>query len=192
MANEKQEKEVKPEEYKSVREYKKWRNVHYSLKAAPFAFVLVPLGTEIGVNWGTWFAEDTGNDKVSLAFGLVMAVISCLLSVLMLAKKDSDLMKKIGPYYAVGAWFLVWGATFYLLYSILYQMAELFIWAGVSVLAGAIADTVDNNVAEQKYKDAKAIVDKYGLSNYGEWKLKLDKQAQRDAKEKENRINAVE
>jgi len=174
------EKKTKKAEYASVKEYKKWRNIHYSLKSAPYASVAIPLGAEAGVNWSEWFGDKTSQNHVSIGFGLGMAIVTTLLSVLAIAKKDSDTMKKIGPYYSVGVAFLMWGFVFYLLSSIAYDAAFLLIYAGAGILAAAIESNIDAAYVKERYEIAKKAMDDNGLSKKGEWKQSLEAQAKKD------------
>ena len=178
----------KTKQPKTLRDYKKWRNIHYGLKAAPFATVTVPLGIEIGVNWNEWF---TIEDKMSVAFGLILAVITTILSVLAIAKKDSELMKKVGPFISLGIGFLLWGAVCWFLSSLLYQLAYLLITAGSSILVASIEDAVDKGMVYEKYEYTKQLAEENGFTKKGKWKKQAEAQAAYDAEKYQEQVRFI-
>jgi len=180
-------KEKKQEPY-TLKQYKKYRNIHYALKVAPFVTVAAPLGIEIGVNWNEWFAQQ---DKFSVAFGLCLAVITTILSVLAIAKKDSELMKKIGPFISLGIGFLMWGAVCWFLSNLLYQLAYLLITAGLSILSASIEDAVDKQMVKEKYETMKQLADDNGFTKKGKWKAEAQAQAEHDAKKYQEEVRFI-
>ena len=178
----------KNNEPQTLKEYKKWRNIHYGLKVAPVVTVAAPLGAEIGINWNDWFAQE---DKFSVAFGLVLAVITTVLSVLAIVKKDSEVMKKVGPFISLGIGFLLWGAVCWFLSTLLFQLAYLLITAGISILAAAIEDGVDKAVVKEKYEYLKQLADDNGFTKKGKWEMERKAQAEYDAKKYQEQVRFI-
>lgn len=159
------------------RQYKRWRNIHFALKTAPYPTVLCPFAIELGVNWQTWFLN---TDSTSIGLGLAMAIVSTLASIFAIIKRDSETMKKIGPFISVGVAFLMWGAVCLFLASVLNELGKLLIFAGCGILGAAVEDAVDNQVVEEKYLYMKKLMDENGLSKKGEWQVNAEKQARTD------------
>lgn len=172
----------------TLRQYHKWRNIHYALKAAPVITVIAPLGVEIGVNWNEWFAQQ---DKFSAAFGLCLAVITTILSVIAITKKDSEMMKKIGPFISLGIGFLMWGAVCWFLSSLLYQLAYLLITAGLSILGAAVEDAVDRQLVYEKYTTLKTLADEKGFTKKGQWAMEAKLQAEHDAEKYNEEVRYI-
>lgn len=168
---------------KTLKDYKNWRNLHYGLKAAPVATVAAPLGIEVGLNWNDWFKVE---DKLSVGLGLILAVITTILSVIAITKKDSELIKKAGPFISLGIAFLLWGAVCWLLYSLLYQLAYLLLTAGTSILVAAIEDSVDKWLVVEKYETMKKLADEKGFTKKGKWQKQVELQAELDSREYED------
>lgn len=175
------EKKNKEELPSTLKEYKKWRNIHYSLKVLPYPTIAVPFAVEMGLNWDSWFGESV---PWTVPTGFVMALLSTILSILAISKKDSELMKKIGPFASVGLAFLAWGVVCLCLASVLTEFGYLLVYSGLSILGAAVEDAVDNAVVEEKYQYMKKLADTNGLSKKGEWMKSKKEQAQEDYKTK--------
>ena len=168
---------------KTEKDLRKYKAIHYSLKAAPFATVMVPFGVELGVNWNKWFPQ--GQNNTYVAIGLSMSVLSTILSVLAIAKKDSDFMKKVGPFVTLAIGFMMWGAVCVFLSSVLMELGLLLIYAGCSIIGASIEDVVDKAVVKPRYLKLKAVADENGLTKSGEWELEVEEQAKKDKKKLE-------
>ena len=175
MAKKTKEKKYVPP---TLRQYRKYRNIHYGLKSASIPTLVAPFGIELGVNWQTWFQR--AEDKVSIAVGLFLALVTTLLSGLAIAKRDSELMKKIGPFYALGVLFCLLGVINLLLAQLLYDLGWLLVAAGASIMAVAIEDTVDKSVVKEKYEYSKKIADEYGFTAKGKFEEETRIQAEYD------------
>lgn len=172
----------KPQDSATIKQYKKYRNAHYALKVAPFPTVLTPFAVELGFNWGEWFGE--GKDNTSIGLGLAMAIVTTVLSVLAIVKKDSELMKKIGAFVSVGIMFLAWGAICILLASVLTELGTLLLYSGAGIIGAAVEESVDKAVVKEKYEFMLDLVNKNGLSKKGEWQHDMSVQAEADKNEK--------
>lgn len=160
--------------------YRRYRNAHIALKIAPYPTAFTPFAIELAANWKTWFPE--GQNNTSVAIGLCMAIMTTMLSVLAIAKKDSDLMKKVGPFVSVGLAFLAWGAVCIFLSSVLMELGKMLVFAGCGILGAAVEDTVDKQLVLPKYKFIKEEATKNGLTNQGEWQKKITEQAEADGR----------
>lgn len=170
----------------SVREYRKWRNLHYGLRVASYASPFVPFGVALGVNWNEWFPPDA--NATPTAIGLVMAVATLALSVVAMCNKDSEQMKKIGVFIPIGFAFLAWGVVCVLLSNILMELGKALLFTGVGILASAVEDSVDRTVVKEKYLYMKDLVDSNGLTESGAWKQEQKQQAEHDGQKQKVRF----
>lgn len=162
---------------KTEQEYRKWKNIHRGLKIAIVPTTIAPMAATIGVNWNQWFKYE---DKLSVAFGLVLAIITTVLSVVAILKKDSELMKKIGPFVTLGIGMMLWGGVCLLLAALLDELGRLLVIAGSSILAAACEDIVDKQVVLPKYEYMVKLADETGISKKGQWQQKMEAQAQEE------------
>jgi len=176
----KKERKTKEKPSKTVRDYRKWRNVHVALKATEYAAPFVPFGVTLGVNWGSFFPE-TGGNHTSVGIGLVLAVASLAMSVLAVSKKDTDFMKKIGPIIPIAFAFIAWGVVCILLSTVLMELGKALASTGAGLIASAVADTVDNAYVGERYGFLRNLTDENGLSKKGKWQQQARIQAQIDA-----------
>ena len=156
----------KKQEPKTLRTYKRLRNTHYALKVAPFVTSAVPFAVEAGVYGNEWF---TPKEAGSAATGLILAVLTTLATVLAVAKRDSEFMKKLGPFIPLGIGFLVWGVVCLIIADLLNQFGYLLIAAGSSILVAAVEDTLDKTLVKGKYEYMKKLADDNGYTKKGKW-----------------------
>lgn len=173
---------TKEPQFETVRKYKAYRNAHYALKVVPYPTAIAPFAIQLGLNWNVWFPGD--KDGTTVGIGLAMALLTTLLSVLAIAKKDSEFMKKVGPFVSVGFAFLAWGAVCLFLASVLTELGKMLIYSGCGILAAAVEDAVDKAVVKEKYLFMKDLADSKGLSKKGEWQQTAIAQAEADAEAK--------
>ena len=164
----------------TIREYKKWRNLHFGLKAAVFPTAISPLAIEVIVNANTWFPE--GKDHTTPAFGFAMALLATIGTVLAIVKKDSEIMKKVGAFVSIGIGLVVWGLVFKVLAMAFNDVGNALIYAGAGVIASAIEDTADKLVVKEKYEEMKKLADDNGFTKKGRWKEERRIQAEYDKK----------
>lgn len=174
---------------KTMREYRKWKRLHYSLKATEYVAPFAPFAITAGVNYNEWFY--TGNEPTKIAFGFVMAVASLALSVVTMAKKDSEFMKKVGIFIPIAFGFLSWGLVCVLLSTILMELGKALLATGAGILAAATADTADKTVVEEKYEYMKQLADENGLTKKGEWQMNAKAQAEYDGEKKRKTVRYI-
>lgn len=162
----------------TLREYKKWRNLHYGLKASVVPTALTPFAIELIANWSAWFPEN--KDGTSVGIGLAMALVSTFASVFALTKKDTEFMKKIGPFLPLAIGFIMWGAVLFMLSSVLYEMGKLLIFSGCGILGSAVEDAVEKAAVSEKYEYMKKLADDAGFTRKGRWQKEQEAQAEYD------------
>ena len=179
----------KKKQPKTLREYKKWRNLHIGLKAAVYPLSVSPFAIELIANWNTWFPAN--KDNTSIGIGLALALVTTFISVFAVIKKDSELMKKIGPFVALAFGMILWGSVAILLSTVLMELGKLLIFSGCGIIAAAVDDAVDKAVVKEKYEFTKALADEAGFTKRGKWQNEAKKQAEYDKEKYEQEYEFI-
>ena len=163
----------------TVKQMNKYRGASIGLKCASYGCCLVPAGVIVGVNWNDWFAQ-ADDGKVSIGLGFGMLIVSTLLSVIMVMKRDKEFMKKYSPMFYVALLVLCWGATFALLSALAKEFASMLIYVGIGVACGAICDEVNIAAIKPRYEKYKKLVFDYGLVDKAQAEINAREQAKKD------------
>lgn len=173
-------------EYETLKQYHKFVAIKYSLKSGTYLFAVVPFFAELGVNWNAWFSnKDTAP---SIGTGFAMLIVTTVLSLLAILKKDDEFMKKFSPLFYIAVIFIMWAATFMFLATIMNEMGKMLMYASIGILAGAISDETEKTVVEPKYKLYKELAHNAGLTNTGAFEKHAREQAEKDRLAKEEAL----
>ncbi len=132
----------------------------YALKTTSYAAPVVPVGIEVGMNFDEWFIKN--NQGIHVAFGFIMLIFSTVLTYLSIAK-HKKLFEKYSAFWQVALILICWAVAFLFLSSILNQLGMMLLYIGLSLIASATADEVDNHVIEEKLTFYQGLVSEYGL-----------------------------
>lgn len=165
--------------YQLNKDYRKWLAIKAGMKVGTYASVLTPSAVIFGMNYQEWFAE-SGSNGPSIGIGFGMLIVSTLVTIVAVFKKDSDFMKKFSPLFYIAVICLLWAATFSFLSSILYEMGSMFYYISAGVLGGAVFDEVNTAYVNPRYEAIKAARDKAGVSSIGDFTLDLEKKERAD------------
>lgn len=182
-------KKSKQQEPKTLRDFKKYRNLHYGIKIGEFVAPFVPFAIALGFNWNDWFPEN-GN-HTSVGIGLVLAIASLAISILMMMKKDSDLMKKVGVFIPIAFGFIAWGVVCILLSTVLLELGKSLLATGIGIAVSAVSDTVDKTIVYEKYCYLKNLATENGLTKQGKWQMDAEAQAKYDGEKQRNTVRYV-
>jgi hypothetical protein len=163
----------------SVKQYRKIRDAKWGLKAASYLCAMTPDIIICGVNYDEWFAPQTSTGP-SLGVGFGMMLVSLILTLLAIFKRDTDFMTKFSPLFYVAVLCACWGISFYFLATIMNEAGQMFIYTAIGVMAGGVCDQCEKDLVEPKYLKAKECISKHGLSSYGAWEKAFEKQASDD------------
>jgi hypothetical protein len=166
--------------YALNKEYRKWLGIKAAIKAGTYGSVLTPSAVIFGLNYNEWFNSASQSNAPSIGLGFGMLIVSTLVTVVAVFKKDSDFMKKFSPLFYIAVICLLWAATFSFLSSILYEMGSMFYYISAGVLGGAVFDEVNTAYVNPRYEAIKAARDKAGVSSIGDFTLDLEKKERED------------
>lgn len=162
----------------------RYRSIQAAEKVAwvgKYAMALAPAGILTAVNWESWF-ENAGT---SLPAGLSMMIVSTLLAIVGISKKDDIVGKKLSALFYLSIVFFCFAMSFKFLSNICNQMGDVFMWTSFGVLAGAVTDEVDKEVLVPLQLEYKELIDTNELSRSSKKKAERKRLAQAEAMERQ-------
>ena len=173
MAKEKKEKTT-------LQYYKSWKATKYALYGTKWVAPVVPATIITGVNWEEWFNKQ----GATLPSGLAMLLISILLTILAMSKKDEVVEKKVSYMFYLAGILAIWGVAFMLLASIMDQMGMMLIFTCIGIVGGASADQVNKSLVNDRLLEYKQLIDENCLDPKSTEKAKRKEKAIRERQEK--------
>ena len=177
-------KEVSP----TVKAYKKWKVAAVGLTIGTFASPLLPATLMTAINWDEWFAKS----GVSLPFGFSALVVSTVLSIVGIWKKDSLVNKTVSAVFYLSIVFMFFGVAFLFLANLMSQVGYMFLATAGGLAVGASADQVNRSLARPMVKEYRKLIDRNALDPNAKKKAERKKQAREDAENEEKERQATE
>ncbi len=172
----------------TIKSYRKWSTAKWSLYGATFAAPVVPATVMTIVNWDEWFAQS----GPSLPLGFVSLLVSTLLSIIGIWKKDDIANKAISAIYYIALLFVCFGATFLFLSSLFSQVGYMFMATAAGLVASGTADQVNKSLVKPRVEEYKELIDKNALDERARKKQQRIAQAKLDAENEEKERQAIE
>lgn len=167
----------------TAQKFRFWRNVGYACKGVEFLSPLVPFSVMLGLNWENWFPKDAGTGwSIGLGFG--MLIVSTLLAVWQIVKKDDLMKEKLSFLFSVCVVFVLFGFSFKLLSSIMSEMGDMFLYVGCGLLGGAMSDQADRIAFKPRREFYRKLIEENGLSKVSARKQEDIEQAKREGEER--------
>lgn len=177
-------KEVSP----TVKAYKKWKTARAGLYAATFSSPLLPATVMTIVNWDEWFAKS----GVSLPLGFASLLVSTVLSIIGIWKKDDLTNKAVSAVYYLALVFVGFAASFLFLANLMAQVGYMFLATAGGLIAGASADQVNKSLVKPRIKEYRELIDANGLDTRAKKKIERKQQAKLEAEREEKERQATE
>ena len=178
----------KKEKSPTVRTYKNWKSARLALYVATFSSPLIPASIMTIINWDEWFQQS----GISLPLGFASLLVSTLLSIIGIWKKDNLMNKTISAVYYLALLFVGFAAAFLFLANLMSQVGYMFLATAGGLLAGGTADQVNKSLVKPRVKEYRNLIDKNGLDARAKRKLERKKQAKLDAENEEKERQPVE
>lgn len=173
--------------YKTIQEYKKWNRAKWGLYAGMWASPLVPAGTMTIINWDEWFAKS----GVSLPFGFASLLVTTILSIVLIWKKDEIVNKAVSCIFYIAVLFVFFGATFLFLASLYQMVGYMFLATAGGLVASGVSDQVNKSLVKPNLEFYQKLIAENHLDAKSKRQLKREEQARKDAEEDAKR-QAVE
>ena len=168
--------------------YKRWKLASFGLKAGAYAAPLLPATIMTIVNWDEWFAQA----GVSLPLGFVSLLISTLLSIIGMWKKDDLLNKKVSAVFYLAILFCCFGATFLFLAKLFSQVGFMFLATAGGLAVGGTADQLNKSLVNVRVEEYAKLIEDNVLDDKAKKKAQRKEQAKLDAEKEEKERQAVE
>jgi hypothetical protein len=158
--------------------YKRWKVAKYGLNATKWLSPFAPATAITIANWEEWFAKQ----GTTLPFGFASLLISILITILAMSKKDEFVEKKVSYMFYLAGVIAMWGVSFMLLANIMNTMGMMFMFTAMGIIGGGGAEQVNKSLVSARISEYKQLVDENGL----------DKKAQAKALRKEKALKERE
>lgn len=162
----------------TIQHYNSWKRLKYGLYAFQWTAPIIPATIITAINWQEWFKENN-----SLPFGFVSLLVSVLLSILMIYKRDETAESKVSPIYSVAMIIAVWGVTFLLLGSLMNNMGVLFLATAGGCVGSGTANQVIQSKVQPMIDEYRKLIDENLLDKKAFEKEQRAIQAKEEAKQ---------
>lgn len=170
--------EKKPK-LKTVQEYKKWNTAKWGLYAGMWASPLVPAGIMTVINWDEWFAKS----GISLPFGFASLLVTTILSIILIWKKDDIVNKAVSCVFYLAVLFIFFGATFLFLASLYQMVGYMFMATAGGLVASGTADQLNKSLVKPNVEFYQNLIKENKLDAKSKRQAKREEQARKDAEE---------
>lgn len=175
---------MKKKKTNTEKSYIKWNVAKWSLYAGTYMIPLVPAGVMVGINWEEWFAKD----QWSIGLGLGMLLLTILITILGIAKKDDVVKENVSTLFYFAGLMSLWAVSLMFLASIANEFGYMLLYTACGLAGGATCDQVNKSKVKNQVKFYKEVLTASGLDDKAEKKRKIYERALEEAKkEKEER-----
>ena len=179
---------AKKELPKTVIAYRKWNAAKWGLYAGMFAAPVIPASIMTAINWNEWFAQS----GVSLPLGFASLLVSTVLSIIGIWKKDDITNKAVSAVYYLALIFVCFGATFLFLANIFSQVGYMFLLTAGGLAVGGTSDQVNKSLVKPRVEEYKKLIEENALDERAKKKAERKAQAKLDAEKELKERQATE
>lgn len=140
--------------------YRKWNTAKWSLYAGTYVLPLTPAAIITAVNWDEWFNKEN-NWSIGLGFGMMLVTV--LITIIGVAKRDKILNEKVSSLYYLAAILACWAIVLMFLASIANQFGFMLLYTCFGLIGGATCDQVRKSKVDEEVKFYKELVQEAGL-----------------------------
>lgn len=173
---------------KTVQEYKKWNGAKWGLYAGMWASPVIPASIMTAINWDEWFAKS----GVSLPFGFSMLLVSTLLAIVLIWKKDDIMNKAISAVFYLALLFACLGGTMLFLASLYTQVGYMFLLTAGGLVVSGVSDQINKTLVKPNVDYYKELIANNQLDAKSKRRAEREEQARRDAEEDKARLSRKE
>lgn len=182
------EKKKKAPKSKTLATYRKLQGADISMSIGKYLLATVPAIVMTAVNWDAWFA----NAGASLPAGFSMLIVSTVLAIIGISKKDDIVKKNVSGLFYIGLVFLCFAISFKFLSNICNQMGDLFLLTSLGIFGGAVDDQVDKTAVKPAKEEYRKLVEDNLLDPRSKKRDERKRLAREEAKAEAEAMQAVE
>lgn len=164
--------------------YSRYKWGHRGLWVSKYLLSVTPATIQVGVNWNEWF---NGYSAPQIASGFASMLVSVIMSIYLITKKDKDFTDKFSPLFAVCLCLGMFGVSSLFLASLFSEFGYMLLYTCAGVLAGASADQVDKSIITPRRDEYASIMKEAGLNKNENKRLAKVEQAKKEKAELEER-----
>lgn len=181
---------AKKEKFKSktLQTFKRWKALKVGLYAGMFSAPILPATITTIINWDEWFAQA----GVNLPFGFASLLVTTILGIVGIWKKDEIVSKAVSAIYYVALVFACLGATNLLLSSLFSTVGQMFLLTAGGLVASGTCDQVNRNLVTKRIEEYAELVEKNELDPRVKKKNERKERAKLQAEEEAKHLHAVE
>lgn len=131
------------EKSKTKSSFNKWRFAKWSLYIGTYLSPLLPASILTVSNWNKWFK--LSDNKLSIGMGFVSLMISVIITIIGVAKRDSILKEKISPLFYLSLVIACWAISLMFLASIANEFGNMLLYTSFGLVGGATCDQINKS-----------------------------------------------
>lgn len=163
--------------------YNKLNTAKWSLYAGTYILPLTPAAIITGVNWNEWFNRE---NSWSIGLGFGMMLVTVLITIVGVAKRDKIMSEKISSLYYLAAILACWSIVLMFLASIANQFGYMLLYTCFGLIGGATCDQIRRKVDEE-VKFYKELMVETGLDDHENKRRERKEKARQEAIEEQKR-----
>lgn len=173
---------------KTLAKYRWLQAADASAYVGKYAMAVVPATVMTAVNWEAWFA----NAGASLPAGFSMLILSTVLSIIGISRKDEIVKKNVSGLFYVGLVFFCFAMSFKFLSNVFNQMGDMLMYTALGVFGGAAADQADKSLVKPMKAEYKELVEANALDGRTKRRNERKRLAREEAEREAKQMQAVE
>lgn len=179
---------AKKNKSKTKTSYNKWNTAKWSLYAGTYILPLTPAAIITGVNWEEWFTRE---NSWSIGLGFGMMLVTVLITIIGVAKRDKIMTEKVSSLYYLAAILACWAIVLMFLASIANQFGYMLLYTCFGLLGGATCDQIRKSKVDGEVEFYKQLLIDNGLIESERRRKERQELAKQEA-EKEAKRRATE
>ena len=163
----------------TIKKYKSLKGTKACLYLSTYTMPLIPASIMAGVNWDTWLEQCSNKGSLGLGFGSLL--VSILITLLGVVKRDKIAQSVISPFFTYAGIMALWGVSLVFLSDIAYNFGVMLLFSCLGLIGSATADQVNKNYVSKEIAFYEELIKENGLGKVENKKREKREQAKRDA-----------
>ena len=167
-----------------------WKGWQLGLTVSEFAMPLIPFGVILGLNWNDWVG-DSASQGTTLGIGFGMLVVSVVLAIIGIWKKDEMVKSKLSGIFYVAIVLAIFGVSLKLIAAIINTFGDMLLYVCISVVGSGTIAQVNKTAITKEVVRYQALVKENGLDKKSAKELEDAEQAKKEGEEARKKIERV-
>lgn len=159
-----------------------WKGWQLGLTVGEFAMPLIPFGVVLGLNWNDWVG-DSASQGTTLGIGFGMLIVSIILAIIGIWKKDEMVKSKLSGIFYVAIVLAILGVSLKLIASIINTFGDMLLYVCISVVGSGTIAQVNKTAITKEVVRYQALVKENGLDKKSAKELEDEEQAKKEGEQ---------